>query len=372
MKNIIIFGAGSCGQRHFHEIQDNVICFVDNDKKKQGNNLFGKKIISPEDIKDIEFFDYIVISSIYEAEIKKQLIHMGLADKILTIFNVNKKIEHTPVNFNHFNFSKENIKSDAMYAYNIARGYISKLPKGVKSIKNSSILEIGPGINFGAALILICLGAKKVTVSDRFLTQYSNKYHSYVYQAIIDILKKEYISVDVSPLVDCIQKKSHKTEKLLPVQCSLEGLSNVFPEEFDITFSNAVFEHLYNPLEAFKSLYKCMGKVSIGYHQVDFRDHRDFNRPLEFLLLDELSFYSLMNNASCEFGNRLRDFQMQSMFENVGFKNICLNINMKVSHDYFNDFLERLNSNRISIFSEVEPENLKNISGNFLIYKIED
>jgi len=367
-KNVLLFGAGNCGRRHFHDIEDDILCFVDNDPIKQGSEIYGKTIIAPEEINNFKF-DSIIIASIYESEIKRQLIEMGLGDKISVPFTHKLASETLPVNFNDYDCSKEKIHLDARYALSIATGYIKKIHGGIKAIKNKSILELGPGINFGTALILLCWGAKKVAVSDRFLAQYNDNYHSQVYQEIVNLLTVDYPNINTSPITDCIKNISHKTQGLYTIQSSLEKLSSIFPNEFDITLSNAVFEHLYNPMSAFESLYDCMTDGAIGHHQVDFRDHRNFDKPLEFLLLDELSFHALMQDASCEFGNRIRPYQMQYMFEMVGFKDISVDINMTANNEYLSNFLVRLRPRKSSNFSEIDAEHLKPISGNFLIHK---
>ncbi len=372
IKNILIFGAGNCGRRHFQDINNenkyNIVGFIDNDINKQGSMIFEKIVIAPSAIDTIHY-DHIMIASVYESEIRKQLIDMRLEDKILGRFTSQEPAISTPVNFNEFDCSKEKITADALYAFNIAKNYINGFKQGIQTIQKKSILELGPGINLGTALILLCWGAKKVTVSDRFLAQYSDDYHTPVYQAIMNLLLRQNKDVNVQPIVECITQQSHKTQHLLAIQTPLEELSNIFPNQFDITLSNAVFEHLYNPMKAFKSLFQCMSTGAIGSHQVDFRDHRNFDRPLEFLLLDELSFHDLMHDASCEFGNRVRPYQMQAMFKTIGFKSVELNVNMHASEDYLNNFLLRLDNCKYSTFSEVSAKHLSAISAHFLIEK---
>ncbi len=368
IEKVVIFGAGDCGRKLFDEIDVDVVCFVDNDPKKQGTECCSKPIIAPADIHTLDY-DYIVIASIYESEIRRQLVQMRLEDRILNSFKEGWKSACLPVNFSNFDCSADKIRADARYAYEIAQGYIGKFVDGVSAITGKSILELGPGINFGTALILICLGAKQVTVSDRFLARFDEEYHSRVYREIITILQGAEKSLDVSPIFECLETKSHNIKQLIAVESPLEELAELFPDEFDVTFSNAVFEHLYEPLQAFENLYRCMATGAIGSHQVDFRDHRDFDRPLEFLLLDELSFYRLMQDANCEFGNRIRPFQMQAMFEKVGFRKVSLDINMTASHEYMEDLTTRLKKSRFSTYSEVDPDLLVALSGNFLLQK---
>lgn len=364
-RKIILFGAGSCGQRHAQEIREDIVCFVDNDPAKQGSEILGCPVIAADQIKTYDY-DAIVIASIYESEIRRQLIQMGLGDKISTQVTKSGSAGLVPVNFNAFDCRPEKIVEDAQYALNVASGYVSKLPGGRNAISNKHILELGPGINFGTALCLLAWGAKSVTLCDRFLAQYDPHYHNQVYGALAKLLDSQ---DDPRVLNQVVSSESHQVEGLVCVQSPLEGLSSLFPDHFDISLSNAVFEHLYHPVGAFESLFDSMAKGSIGSHQVDFRDHRDFNRPLEFLLYDELSFHALMHDACCEFGNRVRPFQMQAMFEDAGFTVRDVDDNMLASDDYLKDFLPRLKQKKASSFCLLSEAQLRTVSANFLIEK---
>lgn len=367
-RKVVLFGAGNCGKRHAQEISDEVLCFVDNDVKKQGDEIQGKPIISPEQIAQYDY-DAIVIASIYESEIRRQLVSMGLADKISTNVSRNGGSGVVPVNFNHFDCSPEKIASDAEYAFNIAKGYLSKFDDAKAFIRGKAILELGPGINFGTALVMLAWGAKSYIVCDRYLSQYDENYHSKVYLALRKLILAEDNNANTEVLDACIQSSSHKVVGLECVQSPLEELAAIFPNEFDITLSNAVFEHLYNPLAAFQSLYACTALGGVGSHQVDFRDHRDFERPLEFLLTDELSFHALMHDACCEFGNRVRPFQMTAMFEAAGFSEVAYQPNMFVDRHYMKEFMPRLACALASSFSQVSEEKLRAISANFILEK---
>ncbi len=80
---IILFGAGGTGENLYERLGKYVVAFADNDTTKQGSNLLGKKIIAPNEIAGQQF-DAIVIASIFEDEIKKQLVELGFGDKIVT------------------------------------------------------------------------------------------------------------------------------------------------------------------------------------------------------------------------------------------------------------------------------------------------
>ena len=96
MKKVICFGAGEGAKRFFDKITEEyeVIAFADNQKSKQGEMLLGRKIISPEKIKDYQF-DYILItSSLGIYSMPKQLADMGIDEsKIIISPNFKYQVE---------------------------------------------------------------------------------------------------------------------------------------------------------------------------------------------------------------------------------------------------------------------------------------
>lgn len=81
-KRIAIFGAGIRGQRIYQELkaygkEKTFLCFIDNNKEKQGKCLEKKPIISVEQIQELKP-EIILVNSIWEKEIIEQLIWAGV------------------------------------------------------------------------------------------------------------------------------------------------------------------------------------------------------------------------------------------------------------------------------------------------------
>lgn len=80
MNKVLIFGAGNKSKdiiKCIDKTKNKVLYFVDNDTDKQGKKMFGRTIVSPADLADLEF-DYILVASIYWREIREQLISLGI------------------------------------------------------------------------------------------------------------------------------------------------------------------------------------------------------------------------------------------------------------------------------------------------------
>lgn len=76
--NYIIFGASNFGKDVYREINKDyeVIAFSDNDNKKWGEEIEGKKIISPEEL--LKYNAKVIVASMYHIEIVMQLISYGI------------------------------------------------------------------------------------------------------------------------------------------------------------------------------------------------------------------------------------------------------------------------------------------------------
>ena len=87
----ILFGTGEYYRRFSHWFFDrNVMAVLDNDKKKQGSMIDGIPVVSPEKVLNYDF-DVVVILSFYVAEMKKQLIEIGVDEyKIFHFFDLHE------------------------------------------------------------------------------------------------------------------------------------------------------------------------------------------------------------------------------------------------------------------------------------------
>lgn len=79
---IVVWGTGS-GTRNIGQIcrarNVDVVAYVDNNTKRQGQVYCGKEIIGPQQLSDYAF-DYIVVASAYYEAIKKQILSLGYAE----------------------------------------------------------------------------------------------------------------------------------------------------------------------------------------------------------------------------------------------------------------------------------------------------
>lgn len=260
------------------------------------------------------------------------------------------------------------VDTDAEYALECARSYLTIIPGGRKGLVQKAVLELGPGPSFATALVLKAWGAAMVAVSDRYLVQFDAKYHGALYRQLANMLLVEDPTVNVKPLEICAEA-GHLQEQVCSRELPLEHMSREFQSFFHFTFSNAVLEHLYSPNEALAALYTITAPGGLGVHQVDFRDHRNFDQPLEYLLLDEMSFAQMFDQSHGECGNRFRPFQMEYLFRQAGFQKVKFRSNLETPPDYLMELLPRLRAARSSLFSDINKEFLVSTGGQFVVEK---
>ena len=85
-EEVIVFGAGSYTQRLLGNSrlpQCNIIAFVDNDKAKQGLTLGGRKVLSPDYLKDTNY-TVLICSALHTPEIVDQVRQIQIRGKIVS------------------------------------------------------------------------------------------------------------------------------------------------------------------------------------------------------------------------------------------------------------------------------------------------
>jgi SAM-dependent methyltransferase len=276
---------------------------------------------------------------------------------------------NVPVNYGLLEATPQQAREAAKYAVRIAKSYVEALPGGLNGLGGKSVLELGPGTSFATALILRCWGAGAVAVSDRFLSPFRPSYHVPIYRTVLELLREQNPACHVAPIEHCIAAETHATSAITAVHASLEMFEKDATQKFDIVLSNAVFEHLFSPLRAFRGLWNITADGGVGLHQVDFRDHRNFDRPLEYLLLDEFTFVEMLQEVHGECGNRLRPHQMEAMFKKVGFSTVRFRPNLWATEEYLTDLVPRLRRTPESPYQGIGAERLREISGQYELRK---
>lgn len=252
------------------------------------------------------------------------------------------------------------------YADLLLPAYFSAFQKSGASIEGLSFLEIGPGPEFGVQLILASMGAK-ITLADPYLAQWDPDFHPVLYQ----MLSEKWPDAS-RELKKAVAGQSHEATSLVLVREPAEALNSVPDESMDFVYSNAVLEHVVDMRRVAHELARVSKVGAWSAHQIDWRDHRDFSRPLEHLILRDEDFLRAAEAANWkfEFGNRLRSIEFRALFEEAGFEVIDRETNMLAEKDYMADVLPRIRASYPASYADWPEEDLVRISGRFYVRKL--
>ncbi|HVY88306.1 MAG TPA: methyltransferase domain-containing protein [Hyphomonadaceae bacterium] len=230
-------------------------------------------------------------------------------------------------------------------------------------IAGARILEVGPGIAFGGMAWLRAAGAE-VAVTDRWLAAWSDPFHGPVYSALAD--KLDGVSgFDVAPLRQMVADKGYSESTIRCIYSAAEDLSAIGDGAFDAVVSNAVLEHIKDEHKSFAELFRITRPGGVGLHQVDFRDHRNFDRPLEHLLLPKEKFEAINDAVHAEFGSQRRQPDYAAALTGAGFVIEHYERNDQVSASYVEDLLRRLKESGRPIPPAWTAEALADVGGLF-------
>jgi len=193
------------------------------------------------------------------------------------------------------------------YALRVARFHVEMLQRRGVRLDGAEILELGPGADFCAALVLASHGAK-VTLADRFLTPWRDDFHPGFYRAFLDRYDGRKSAVEA-----VVARGGYDgVLRLLPQPA--EALEDIADASLDIVLSNAVLEHVKDFRLAVRELARISRPGGIQAHQIDWRNHWDFDRPLDHLLVPGEAFETEREATGCQRGTQLRPPEMTEAF----------------------------------------------------------
>jgi len=115
----------------------------------------------------------------------------------------------------------------------------------------------------------------------------------------------------------------------------------------DIVLSNAVLEHVFDPLAVCNELARVTRLGGFNLHQIDLRWHRvGFARPLDFLLQGEARFQRDFIGDHCETGNRWRASEWHALFRRASFEILQVTTTETIDAAILARFLPKLRRSR--------------------------
>jgi len=263
-----------------------------------------------------------------------------------------------PVNFQHQ--SESAIESTAEYAVTVARNLLGAFQNLGIDLAGKRLLELGPGPGFGSTLVL---GEHCTTVGvvDRFLANWQPQFHPRLYEHMRRLLGRP------SRFLDAVHAARSYGGLIEMFDTPAHSMGQIADASFDVVVSNAVLEHVGQLPLAARELFRITTPGGYGYHQVDFRNHRNFDLPLEHLLLSPKDFEHVLEATNSEVGCQHRVRDVTRMFEAAGFVVRSVNVNMFATRDYLVDFEPRLKRSE-SIYRDWPLDELGQISAAIVLH----
>jgi len=250
--------------------------------------------------------------------------------------------------------------ADVAHAWDVFDSYVGALPGGADSLAGAKVLELGPGSSLGAAVLIAAHGAT-VSVADPYLRGWDEEYHPDFFAALRLSLETRLAPAGAAQVIDrvlCAGRFAGDVVTILPQPIELITCAD---SAFDVVLSCAVMEHVRDVPAACAQLARITRSGGAGVHVVDFRDHRDFTRPLEYLTLDRELFWCMFDARWGECGNRWRHSGMCRALDAEAFRTVFQPFQF-ASEAYLDDVQRRLHPD----FRALDRDELATLVGRFV------
>lgn len=265
------------------------------------------------------------------------------------------------------------VREDVEYAIRVAEEYaalicgeMSRDAESVLPLSGLRVLELGPGRHFGTPLVMQGLGAS-VAVLDKYLAEWDVGYHPRFYRLLRDMLAQRRPHNDWSGIDRILDAAAHLPDVIAQDRTDLaEPPSGFADASFDVIVSNAVLEHVGDVPKTAAEMARLTAAGGINLHQVDFRDHRDFARPLDFLTMPDEAYRRLFDEMMNGNGNRVRPEEMGDEFRCAGFAVGRFAANIRASAEHVAEVRPRLRPQ----FARLSDDELSVVSGRFYLRRL--
>lgn len=190
------------------------------------------------------------------------------------------------------------------------------------SVKDKTILELGPGADLGVGLILLSLGAKKYNSLD--INNLVDTVPDELYEELFATINKQDNTVrTVEVLSHQLElTKNNKNDSLNYVCDPLFNTSRFKDEGIDLVLSNAAFEHFDDLETTFAQLTSIVRPGGTLLAEIDLSTHTRWIRdkdPLNIYRYSPFYYDKLKFSGS---PNRVRPYQYAEYLERNGWSNI--------------------------------------------------
>ncbi len=228
-------------------------------------------------------------------------------------------------------------KDQAEYPLTVFHTHAAALaPLRPAGLIDTDFLEIGPGGNVGVGLLMLLAGAKSVTCLD-VVPWMQGTGPDALYAALVETAAKFPETYFVAPTLLERAKAdpaglAHELLGRIKYLYPVDIASTTLPDaSLDVIISHACFEHFPDPAGSIAQIARLLRPGGVTSHQVDLRDHRDFDHPLEFLYHSDAVWHLATHNSPNQVRNRWRASEYRAAFEQQGVEVISVQSTLDVT-----------------------------------------
>ena len=209
------------------------------------------------------------------------------------------------------------IEQSLRYIDEVFSDYIRYGELAEDTLAGASVLELGPGDNFGVALRLIAAGAERVTTLDRFITWRDPVQQQRIHRALVASLPAPEAQRAAAALSESAELGVDPSRiRVIQGVAAEDAPTSLGDASFDLIVSRAVLEHVNDLSGAFAAMDRMIAPGGVMTHKVDLRDHGLFtnggHNPLTFLTVGD-RLYRWMGEHSGLPNRRLVDSYRDEM-----------------------------------------------------------
>ncbi len=224
--------------------------------------------------------------------------------------------------------------------------------------ENLKVVEIGSGkFAMLSGLLWNFHGAKNYYGVDRYNLPFNDDFWTNIYRSkILDFVDITDFNLEARTALYNGNWNYFKDSLVVYKQDFLDV--NFEENSIDFIYSNAVFEHLDNPVEVVKKMYSYLKKGAIAYHVIDLRPHEsDKSSPVPILKYSEEEWRTIHPDKT--YINRLRNDDWKKIFTEANFEileikeaqfeNITEDIYQEIDKSFHHLSLEALRTRQFNV-----------------------
>ncbi len=227
-------------------------------------------------------------------------------------------------------------KDEASYPLTVFHQHLTALEPLRGNLLGADVLEIGPGSNLGVGLLALLAGANSATCIDSAALARKERLVD-LYLALVKTAATYPETYLVAPAL--LERARQDPEGLarellgrVSYRAPLDFAKNTLPAaSLDVICSHTCFEHFADPAGVIAQIARLLRPGGVTSHQIDLRDHRDFDHPLEFLTYNETLWRLANSNHPQAVRTRWRAAQYRAAFEKYGLEVVYLEVTHKMA-----------------------------------------